>query len=461
MASRTSASLGVTITIIALSVFTLGFFIAFAIYFGKHSEAQRKVVDLEQKSAEIIGGERNQDNVRVLIEEAKKDRKSLVAYLVSNREAMLQRVSGNPRDSLGSIDARLQGVEGADQPLMSIITSLSTQVDGLKGQLVEATSAKDRALADLKNEVDRVRGIEDQHKRTLDQVNAQVDQYRTEIEGYRKGADDFRTNQSAQVERIRTESAESESRLQEQIKQLTEQKLILEAQVANLRGQRASTLFKGGDEAALVDGSIIGINDADRTVVINLGRDKRVVLGMTFAVYANAASIKPDEAGNYPAGKATLEVINVNESTSTCRLTSELRGNPVARGDVVANAVYDPSKTYKFVVFGAFDTDRDGIATPAEIEQISSLVKNWGGDVASELAGDTDFLVLGSRPVLPPRPGADAPLEVALEFARRLNEVEKYDNLMKQAQSSGIPLLNENRLYTLVGRAPATKTVRK
>jgi hypothetical protein len=461
MASRTSASTGVTITIIALAVFTLAFFIAFAIYFGKHSEAQRKVIDLEQKSADIIGGERQQDNVRVLIEESKKDRKSLVAYLVSNREAMLQRIAGNPRETLAGIEAKLQGVEGSDQPLVSIINGMSTQVQGLKGQLAESTTAKDRALVDLKNEVDRVRGIEDQHKKTLDQVNAQVDQYRAEIETYRQGADNFRTSQSAQVERIRTEAAESESRLQEQIKQLTEQKLILEAQVANLRGQRASTLFKGGDEAALVDGAIIGINDADRSVVINLGRDKRVVLGMSFTVYANAASIKPDDVGNYPPGKATLEVINVNESTSTCRLTSELRGNPVARGDVVANAVYDPAKTYKFVVFGAFDTDRDGIATPAEIEQISSLVKSWGGEVVADLGGDTDFLVLGSRPILPPRPGADAPLEVALEFARRLTDVEKYDNLIKQAQSSGIPILNENRLYTLVGRAPAAKSIRK
>ena len=32
-------------------------------------------------------------------------------------------------------------------------------------------------------------------------------------------------------------------------------------------------------------------------------------------------------------------------------------------GDVIANAVYDPKKSYRFVVFGAFDTDGDGVAT--------------------------------------------------------------------------------------------------
>jgi hypothetical protein len=61
---------------------------------------------------------------------------------------------------------------------------------------------------------------------------------------------------------------------------------------------------------------------------------------------------------------------------------------------------------------------------------------------------------MGGRPVLPPRPGADAPLEVALEFTRRFRDVERYDNLLREATATGIPVLNENRLYTLTGKTP-------
>ena len=454
MAARTSASFGVTATIVVLAILTLGFFIAFAVYFGRSSQMGERVAALETEQREVIGAERNRDDVRLLQEAARRENKSLVAYLVENREALVRRISGDRRDTLASIDAKLAGVEGNEQPLLSIINGLSTQLSGSRGELAQASAARDRALADLAAEVARVKGVEETHRRTLDEVNQLVASYRQEVEQYRTGADQFRQSQSAQVERVRSEAEEAENRLQEQIKQLTEQKLILEAQVSNLRGQRAGELFKGGDEAALVDGEIIGINDADRTVVINRGRDRKVVLGMTFAVYNNAGAIKLDDRGNYTAGKANLEVINVGESTSTARITSELRGNPVARGDVIANAVYDPNKVYKFVVFGNFDTDRDGISTSGERDQVASMIQSWGGIISEELQGDTDFLVLGARPTLPPRPGSDAPLEVALEFTRRFREVERYDSLQRQAAASGIPALNENRLYTLIGRTP-------
>ena len=56
-------------------------------------------------------------------------------------------------------------------------------------------------------------------------------------------------------------------------------------------------------------------------------------------------------------------MINVGDTASTCRVTSEVKGNPVVKGDVIANAIYDPNKQYKFVAFGNFDTNRDGLVT--------------------------------------------------------------------------------------------------
>ena len=168
-------------------------------------------------------------------------------------------------------------------------------------------------------------------------------------------------------------------------------------------------MYKGADEAALVDGTVIGANGSDRQAFISIGDKQKVVLGMTFSVYSDKTQIRPDADGNYPRGKATLEVINVGESSSTCRITSEARGNPVVKGDVIANPIYDPNKTYKFVVFGNFDANRDGTATALERREINAMIESWGGKVVDDLTGDVDFLVLGERPILPPRPSAESP----------------------------------------------------
>ncbi|HYF14654.1 MAG TPA: hypothetical protein VD971_06220 [Phycisphaerales bacterium] len=455
MAGRTSASTGVTITIVILSIFTVGFFIAFAIFFSKFNDANGKLEQMRSENQEIIGAERNRDDVRALIERARQSQRTLVGYLAAQREETMQRMTGDRRDTLETLESKLSGLAGSDQPLLSMIQARETELAQLRTERDQLVSARDQALANLKNEQEHVATITASHKSALDAANAQIQEYAAAVSRYREGTDAYQAALAGDKEKIRTEANETEDRLNEEIRRLTEEKLILEAQVASLRGTRSKDLFRGPDEATLVDAQVIGVNNADRTVVIGVGRRQNAVLGMAFSVYNSAAAIRANDAGEYPAGKATIEVINVGETTSTCRITSELRGNPIVRGDVVANAIYDPNKQYRFVVYGAFDSDRDGLATPGEQGEVESMIRSWGGTVTDQLAGDVDFLVLGTRPVLPPRPAGTAPVEVALEYTRRLADVERYDMLLKQAQATGMQILTENRLYTLTGRTPA------
>jgi hypothetical protein len=199
---------------------------------------------------------------------------------------------------------------------------------------------------------------------------------------------------------------------------------------------------------------VVALSPTQGQVSINRGRKDHVQLGMTFAVYSGGAVIRPDASGNYPPGKASIEVVSVGETDSAARIVpgSEVRGNPVIRGDVIANAVYDPKKVYKFVVFGNFDADGDGIATPREIDDVKSVIDQWGGQVIENLAGDVDFLILGGRPVVPPTPGPGAPIDVVREWQRLNALAQQYDQLLAQAQTTSIPILNQNRLNTLIGR---------
>ncbi len=457
MAGKNTSFGGTGVTIVLLAVGALGMFVAFAVFYGKYSDSRQQLEQFKKDNEAIAKqGEVNQDSVRTLMNEARAaGNKSLVGYLVESRDAMMLRVTGDRRDSLATLETKLSGVEGADQPLVTMIRDRDTRLAGLASENEQALAARNQAQDDLKTELGRIKQIEDGHRATLVQLNAEIGRYKDEIEQYRKGGDDYKKSVAMQFESTRNEWGENEKRLQDQVSRLTEQKLILEAQIAKLRNDRANQLFKGQDEAALVDGSIIGVQDADRTVAIGLGRKQKVVLGMTFAVYSSPQAIKPDDAGVYSPGKATLEVINVSETSSTCRVTSEMRGNPVVKGDVVANAVYDPNKVYKFVVYGSFDSDRDGVATPVEREGLEATIRTWGGDVVADVQGDVDFVVLGERPTLPPRPSDEANLALQLEYKNRVAEVDRYDQLFRQGASTGVPVLNENRLYTLIGKTPA------
>lgn len=460
MAARTSASFGVGATITALAVATLGFFVAFAVFYGKYSDVRRLLQTSQQEQADIVkGDERNRDDVRGLIDEAKKaGNKSLVGYLIESQEAVMRRVTGAGRDKPSDLAVKIDalGDEAKTTSMLALVKARDGRIESLERELASVDAARQAAVEDRKNEVARVTSITDSHQKTIDDLNKEIGQLREEINTYRQGADDFKANVDRQLESVRTAGTESEKRLKDQLDKANEEKLILENQLAVLRGQKNLAVVRAGDEAALVDGQVIGINSADKEVFLSIGRRSNVVLGMTFAVYPTAASIRPDENGEYPRGKANIEIINVGESSATGRIISEVRGNPVVKGDVVANAVFDPNKKYKFVVYGHFDTDRDGLATPLERDEIANMIRAWGGTVVDDLSGDADFVVLGSRPVLPARPGSSAPMEYVQDYIRREAEVKRYDDLYRQAVSTTVPLLNENRLYTLIGKTPAS-----
>jgi hypothetical protein len=194
------------------------------------------------------------------------------------------------------------------------------------------------------------------------------------------------------------------------------------------------------------------VNATSGSMTINRGRQHRMVLGASFAVYDDATNIRPDAQGNYPAGKATIEVMRIGETTSECRITRSTAGNPVVRGDVIANALYDPNKTYKFTVFGNFDTNGDGRYTPQERDDLAAFIRQWNGEVADTLEGDVDFLVLGQKPILPPEPRPNDPIEVVQHYLRIQARVREYEQLLEQARSTQVPVLNQNRLYTLIGK---------
>jgi hypothetical protein len=268
------------------------------------------------------------------------------------------------------------------------------------------------------------------------------------------GIDVYKARVDERLTNAERDWAAEKKGLSEQIGKLTEDNLALQAQVTRLRGLQGAQVLAAGSDAALVDATVVSVDGSAKRAYLSVGADQKAQIGMTFSVYSDAAAIRPDAEGNYPAGKATIEIINVGKNSSTAMITSEVRGNPIVQGDVVANAVYDPNKSYTFVVTGNFDANRDGVATAQERVQIEAMIKEWGGKIASEIGPEVDFILMGEQPVMPAQPAANAPREVFLDFVRREDEVKAYNNLYQAAIRASIPVLNENRFYNLIGRTP-------
>ncbi len=187
-------------------------------------------------------------------------------------------------------------------------------------------------------------------------------------------------------------------------------------------------------------------------VYISRGRKDRVVPGMTFEVFNRATGVAPDPNDrNRIRGKATIEVMNVNDNNSVARIVRNESGQTVVEGDVIANVVYDPNMKFKFVVFGDFDIDQMGVATARDTTRVETMIKDWGGIIGKDLNYDTDFLVLGIRPPMPREvPGEVDPMVLKINNEQR-KKVEAYDKLEKRAVDLAIPILNQNRFLSLVG----------
>ena len=215
----------------------------------------------------------------------------------------------------------------------------------------------------------------------------------------------------------------------------------------------AEARIRSASPDLLVDAEVIDTDAANDLIFINRGQEQRVVLGMTFEIYDDAFAIKVNNDNILPRGKASVQVVQIGPNTSTCKVTRSIPGRPIERGDVGANAVYDPGRRFKFLIHGRFDVDQDGWPSDAEAGYLRSMVIKWGGEVVegTDLPGDLDFLVLGQEPPMPPPIRPDATTSQIEIWSRKKNARSEYKELQSQAREAQIPILNANRFYILTG----------
>jgi hypothetical protein len=453
MAGRGGVGTGVGVTIALLGVVALGSTVLAFVFWARMNSATKEAQGAKQLQVDYVtDAEKNSDQIRALLAEAKKEgRGSLVAYLNNKLRTVSEKVTGSPGETPGSLTKKLEDAIGNSTVLRSI-DELKAKIAQQEVALKGAEDARATAAANLASVQEKQKTAEAAMNAALVKVGEDVTGYKTGVDTHRADLTTRQSEAAAAIEKIKRDAADEAARLNDQISRLRESEAISQGKIKTLQKERSSETLKPQDEATLVDGTVLAVVDADGTVYINRGRADRIVLGMSFEVYGDTSQIKRTAEGDYARGKASLEVIRLDENSSTCRVTRATRGNPVVKGDLIANALYDPLKKYAFLVYGNFDADRDGRSTPEEAGEIKAVVTGWGGKLVDSLSGEVDFLVLGTRPVVPPQPPADASTALVQEFIRLRNIAREYDRLFEQAAATSIPVLNENRLRTLIGR---------
>lgn len=199
------------------------------------------------------------------------------------------------------------------------------------------------------------------------------------------------------------------------------------------------------------DGKIILVDDQAKppTVQINLGGNDHIYRGLTFAVYDRGQPIPRDGKG-----KAEIEIYNVGDSFSAARIISSDKKNPVVTDDIIANLIWSPAKANTFVVVGDFDLNGDGVSDDDAVAKIRRLVEKWGGSVADSVTVNTDYVILGTPPAVPPKPTMQETERYpnAMEkYERSLERQAGYKRIQSQAQALSIPMLNADRFLYFIG----------
>lgn len=456
MAVRTGAGTGVVVSLVVfilISVLLLVFTVAFS---GARSAAQQERDDANRALEQfILPAQRQQDVFQRYVAAAESSRESVAMHMHSRIENIMRYLDGNPGATLEGVQGRLvrYGVP-ADAVVASTVQSMHTNLRQSAEEIDNLTTQLERANNDLAQAQAQLQSLQESHRQELASVQDQIAGYRQAADEYRNDLSSARQAMDQAVARLEDDFRNRVEALRDENDDFSRQVVSLQDRIEELQERLSADRLRAMDPDRLVDGQIIDLSATDDSVFINRGRNHRIVLGMTFEVYDDAAAIRVnEETGQIPRGKASIQVTRVGDNTSTAKIIRSVPGRPVLRDNVIANAVYDPHYRFKFLVHGRFDIDGDGRPTESEADYVRSMVREWGGEVVlgEEMPGDLDFLVLGVPPEEPPLL-PDNPTTFQLEdWARKRQAQSTYNDLLDLARRAQIPVLNHNRFLILTG----------
>lgn len=458
------------ITTVIVSVTIAVIMIVIAVYYSQEAnKSEKALADLKQVDRGLYyEGAPGDQKVRAL--DALKDqfpgKNSALEIAMAQSEQLAGLVGGGAQQAKATLAAAAKRVaEVNDQKLINFTlspnASMAEAVTSLSTQLVQVAQDKknsdDQLAAARKANQDQIAA----QKVALDDKDKQIADANTKVAAAEQKATELQAQLTAQLTSVTQTGTSKLNDQQAQIAKLTND--LVEANKKLSASEKMVTGLKGklhltrvNPAEAVVqhpDGNIVRVAD-NNTCFINIGHNQSVTLGLTFEVYDKSRGIPPLGDGlsdtNMPVGKASIEVIGVGPDTSQCRIIKTQPGQQVVVGDPVSNLVFDPNTKYNFVVYGNFDLSGSGAPSPSDAEIVKRLITQWGGKLQDTINVDTDFVVMGVEPVLPPGLDPGNPQDQLRKQAYDRQHADYVAHVTSAAQLS-VPIMNQNRFLYLIG----------
>ena len=342
--------------------------------------------------------------------------------------------------------------------LASIAQNLIRQIEQLQDQIF----TKDNQISQM----------DSQHRQDLDARNTQIAQLQKQLDDEQRKAQIHETEYQNLGKKLEARYVAEINDLQQQIASLGEQLKQAQDDISKMNDEikkyqvhvkqlndRLIVFQQKPDDVTPLepDGYIVNIDEREKLAYINLAKGDQMYRGLKFSVYDRFRRIP--KSGQ---GKGAIEVIEIMDTISKCRITVFDASNPIMTNDIIANLVWNKDKKYNFCVAGDFDFDSDGLVDQDGLQKITELIKHWGGQVTPTLSVDTDFLVLGWPPAIPTKPsdeyGADSPImQTYMQASQRLKE---YKETIENGKALDVPTFNLSRFFYFIGFFEQAKTAK-
>lgn len=433
--------------IAALVTFVVLFFAAVIVsvlYYVQARGLEHKLEAAQNELAEAISGPDRSELAGL----RPRGGQSIVGMLLEQRSWCFAALTGNAKAEFEAVQAAVKDVGLAEgQPLVAELRQLRQQLaaaEQLQQQQQQALAAMTAQLKQVQQQKGEQQVV---FAKSVEELGGQVKQQSAQFADYQQ-----RVQQNLQE--LRDAISQSQGRYQQMVQELEQKVAQLSADNAGLRKKIQELVPKASGEGPVVDpsllpdGQIMAVEPSGRWVYINRGRNHHLVLGMTFEVFSDVTSIA---AADQARGKASIKVVEILADSAKCLVTRVATGKSVTEGDLIVNVAYSPDATFNFFVFGDFDLDNRGQASPQDARRVREMLESWGGKVVPTLTYDTDFVVLGRQPPEPPAITNEIdPVQIA-KAVRARQLYDEYQRLVQQARELSVPILNQTRFLTLVG----------
>ena len=331
-------------------------------------------------------------------------------------------------------------------PAMKVLYEEFRGEHELRGDAEARATQADEALRET---VETQQALQAEFDATTDDLKGQIARLERERADYAAERDKQVNGFDQRLDDLKQEHSRELQAKNNEIADLRQRYTDLLTRHEELREKLGELQIKPGERitARTGDGRVIKAVPGDQIIYVDLGRAHQLTPGLQFAVYPSSG-IPLD---GRPKGR--IEVTRIHDVTAECRILAVDPRDIILEGDIIANPVYDPSRSLRFVVVGEFDLNGDGRRDAQGAEQIKAIITEWGGRLADQLSTEVDFVVAGAAPVVPETVSGSSTLDRGTQERDRMlqHDRDEYDGVIAAAQNLSIPILTQDVFLRFLG----------